>query len=70
VGTERVRQIRQVTQLPLVAIGGINRNNIISVIRGGADSVCLISAILNAPDITLAARELINIIEDSNEKTD
>jgi thiamine-phosphate pyrophosphorylase len=70
VGLERLRVIRPITHLPLVAIGGINKENVKSVMGAGADSVCLISAILGSDDITLAAREVIQIIEDKNEKTD
>jgi thiamine-phosphate pyrophosphorylase len=70
VGLERIHQIRPLTRLPMVAIGGINKENARSVMEAGADSVCIISAILGAEDITLAAREIIQIIEDKNEKTD
>lgn len=63
VGLETVRQVRQVIKTPLVAIGGINRDNARSVIEAGADSVCVISAVLNAPDITRAARDIIKKIE-------
>jgi thiamine-phosphate pyrophosphorylase len=68
VGLERLRLIRPLTCLPLVAIGGINKENAKSVMEAGADSVCLISAILGAQDITLAACEIIRIIEDKDEK--
>jgi thiamine-phosphate pyrophosphorylase len=70
VGLERLRQIRPLTNLPLVAIGGINKSNAEAVLSAGADSICVISAILGALDINLAAREIIRIIEDKNEKTD
>jgi thiamine-phosphate pyrophosphorylase len=70
IGLERLRQIRPLTSLPLVAIGGINKNNAKSVLSAGADSICIISAILGAADINYAAREIIRIIEDKNEKTD
>jgi thiamine-phosphate pyrophosphorylase len=65
VGLERIKQIRPLTRLPLVAIGGINKENAKSVIDAGADSVCLISAILGAEDIALAAREVIEKIGQS-----
>jgi thiamine-phosphate pyrophosphorylase len=70
VGLERLRLIRPLTRLPLVAIGGINKENAKSVIDAGADSVCLISAILEAEDIASAAKEVIQKIEDKDEKTD
>jgi thiamine-phosphate pyrophosphorylase len=49
VGLEGVRQARQLTQKPLVAIGGITRANAASVIEAGADSVAVISDLLREP---------------------
>ena len=63
VGVERIAEIRAVTNLPLAAIGGISAANIDSVINEGADSACVISAVLGAPDISQAARRFIEIIE-------
>lgn len=41
-GIERFRQLRPITELPLVAIGGITRANALSVLEAGADSVAVI----------------------------
>jgi thiamine-phosphate pyrophosphorylase len=49
VGLEGVRQARQLTRKPLVAIGGITRANATSVIEAGADSVAVISDLLRDP---------------------
>jgi thiamine-phosphate pyrophosphorylase len=49
VGLEGVRQARQLTRKPLVAIGGITRANAASVIEAGADSVAVISDLLRDP---------------------
>jgi thiamine-phosphate pyrophosphorylase len=46
VGLERVRRARSLTSKPLVAIGGITRENARSVIEAGADSVAMIGALL------------------------
>ncbi len=59
VGLERLRQIRQVVSLPLVAIGGINKDNVAEVVAAGAESVAVIGAILQADDIEEAARQII-----------
>lgn len=58
VGLERLRQIRQAVSLPLVAIGGITGGNAAEVIAAGAVSVAVISAVLLAPDIEKATREM------------
>lgn len=38
-------------KVPWFAIGGINLTNISDVLRAGATRICVVSAILNAPDI-------------------
>jgi len=49
VGLGGVRRARQLTGKPLVAIGGITRANVASVIEAGADSVAVISDVLRDP---------------------
>jgi thiamine-phosphate pyrophosphorylase len=63
VGVERLRQIRRAVSLPLVAIGGINKDNAAGVSAAGADSVAAISAILGAEDVEEAARQIIAAFE-------
>jgi thiamine-phosphate pyrophosphorylase len=46
VGLDGIRRVRALTQKPLVAIGGITRENARSVIDAGADSVAAIGALL------------------------
>jgi thiamine-phosphate pyrophosphorylase len=48
VGLDGVRRARALTGKPLVAIGGITRENARSVIEAGADSVAVIGALLVA----------------------
>lgn len=47
VGLEGVRRARALTNLPLVAIGGITLENAASVIEAGADSVAVIKALFD-----------------------
>jgi thiamine-phosphate pyrophosphorylase len=46
IGLEGVRRARALTGKPIVAIGGITRENARSVIEAGADSVAVISGLL------------------------
>lgn len=57
-GLEGVRALAGRSLLPVVAIGGINRTNVAAVMRAGVQGVCVISAVLGAPDPEQAAREL------------
>lgn len=49
IGLEGVGAARSLTSKPLVAIGGITRQNCRSVLEAGADSVAIISDLLNNP---------------------
>ncbi len=49
IGLEGVRVARGLTGKPLVAIGGITRQNCRSVLEAGADSVAVISDLLDNP---------------------
>lgn len=49
IGLDGVRKARQVTSKPLVAIGGITRENCRQVREAGADSVAVISDLLESP---------------------
>ena len=49
VGVDGVRRARELTSKPLVAIGGITRANARAVVDAGADSVAVISDLIEAP---------------------
>ncbi|MFI5103344.1 MAG: thiamine phosphate synthase [Terriglobales bacterium] len=55
IGVEGVRQARAATTKPLVAIGGITRENCLQVKAAGADSVAVISDLLESPAKAVAA---------------
>ena len=59
IGVDRLRQIRQAVSSPLVAIGGINENNISQVIAAGANSAAVVSAVLNEEDIKGTVQRLM-----------
>jgi len=60
---DRVRDVKQAVDVPVVAIGGINASNIDQVIEAGADAVAVISAVCTAADPGAAARELARRFE-------
>ena len=67
IGLEGLRQIRQAVTLPLVAIGGITKDNAAEVIAAGASSVAVISAILQAGSPEEAARQIVARLEVQSE---
>jgi thiamine-phosphate pyrophosphorylase len=60
VGLEGVSQARQATKKPLVAIGGITRENCSQVRAGGADAVAVISDLLESP--TKAVADFLRVL--------
>ena len=52
-----VRWAAENVKIPWFAIGGINLQNLDEVLAAGARSICVVSAILNAADVTQACRE-------------
>jgi thiamine-phosphate pyrophosphorylase len=51
---EYVRWATKNVTIPWFAIGGINLENLGDVLAAGAERVCVVSAILNAPDVAKA----------------
>ena len=60
VSIEEVENIAKSVSIPTVAIGGISLNNIKELSGSGIDGVAVVSAIMNAEDPKLAARQLSN----------
>jgi thiamine-phosphate pyrophosphorylase len=60
VGIQGVRKARELTRKPLVAIGGITRQNCASVIEAGADAVAVISDVTR--DTGKSAEEFLRIL--------
>ncbi|MFD0713808.1 thiamine phosphate synthase [Paenibacillus sp. GCM10027626] len=58
VAMEELREIRKAIQLPVVVIGGINKNTIPLFSNTGIDGIAVVSAVISEDDITLAAAKL------------
>ena len=68
VGVDMIRELKRKVSTPLVAIGGINSDNIAEVVAAGADSVAVISAIFKWEHIEEAVHQLIVEMERAKEK--
>lgn len=62
IGLAPIGEVKRRVSLPVLAIGGINRDNVESVIRAGADGVAVISAVAEAEDMAGATAELLALI--------
>ena len=55
---ETLKAICDAVDIPVVAIGGLNKSNILELSGTGVDGVALVSAIFSAEDIESECREL------------
>jgi thiamine-phosphate pyrophosphorylase len=66
IGTEFIRRVRDLSDKPIVAIGGITLENAASVIQAGADCVAVISDVLRAPDHGQRAKQYLETLGAAN----
>lgn len=67
---EKLKEIRKAVTIPIVAIGGINRENMLQLKGSGVDGVAVVSAMFAADDPGKATAELLKtarIMVDENE---
>ncbi|AXI25644.1 thiamine phosphate synthase [Methanofervidicoccus sp. A16] len=63
-GLEGLREIVENVHIPVVAIGGINHENVKEVLEVGVDGVAVISAIVGSEDVVEATRRMMEMIEE------
>ncbi len=66
-GLDVLREIRRSVSVPVIAIGGINLDNVREVIATGADGVAVISVVVGSRNIIAASRELKKRISESKQ---
>lgn len=62
IGPLKIREVKDAIKLPVVAIGGINKENCESVIQNGADSLVAISAVVCSDDVKRETRYFIDLV--------
>lgn len=60
---ERIAEIREAVNLPLVAIGGITAAHIPELVANHADGIAVISAVTRAKNMKTATRELVKTMK-------
>jgi thiamine-phosphate pyrophosphorylase len=66
VGLELVRKVRNLTEKPIVAIGGITLERAVSVIEAGADCVAVIRDVMCSPKPGEQARRFLDALGAAN----
>ena len=69
-GLQRFAAMRRKIPGPVLALGGIEANNVVDAMATGADGIALIRAILGAPDPQQAAEDIISQMTSSYTVTD
>jgi thiamine-phosphate pyrophosphorylase len=60
-GLEMLREIRAAVKLPIVAIGGINEQNVAEVWKAGADAAAIIGDIMSADDMGSKVQSIVGM---------
>ena len=63
-GLEILKKIRDCVNIPIVAVGGITKDNVVDVIRAGADGVVAVSSVLNSVNVYDNIMSFIKIIKE------
>ena len=67
-GIEPLRKARKLAKVPLVAIGGINIDNVTPVVEAGADAICVTAAVASAENPEAAAAAMVEAIRSAGGK--
>lgn len=67
-GIATIKMVRKDVNLPIVAIGGINKENIGPVIKAGADAAVAISAVVCSDDVYKEVSDFNRIIKENKSK--
>lgn len=68
ISRETLQEICRAVSIPVVAIGGIKRENLMQLAGSGAAGVSVISGIYGQPDIRKACEELLALAKEMTEK--
>jgi thiamine-phosphate pyrophosphorylase len=70
IGSETIKKVKNAIKLPVVAIGGINKENCMSVIEAKADSLVAISAVVCSEDVKREIKDFMELIRESKEENE
>ncbi|WP_406659656.1 thiamine phosphate synthase [Methanolobus sp. ZRKC3] len=69
VGAHMIRKVKDAINIPVVAIGGINKENCLPVIEGGTDGLVAISAVVCSDDVKKETKDFIDLILNTRSET-
>ncbi len=69
-GAEKIGKIKEEIGIPVIALGGINENNVNGVLENGADGIAVITAILQSENPRQSASRLYKEIKKNESKSE
>jgi thiamine-phosphate pyrophosphorylase len=67
-GLDMIKKVRNRVGLPIIAVGGINKENVVDVIKSGADGIVAVSAVLDSNDVYANVLDFIRLIKEVKSK--
>ena len=64
ISRETIRAVTAAVDIPVVAIGGISRDNVLELVGCGLDGVAVVSALFAQKDVKAAAEEMLRLSEE------
>jgi thiamine-phosphate pyrophosphorylase len=69
-GVEKIGEIKEEIDIPVIALGGINENNVNDVLENGADGIAVMSAILQSENPRQSTSRLYKEIKRNESKSE
>ncbi len=69
IGTDEIRRVHELVQLPIFCIGGIKLQNLPAVLAAGAKRVVIVSGLLQSDDVAAATRAAKALLNQKSEIT-
>ncbi len=59
IGSKIIQKIKKIVSIPVIAVGGINEDNIEEVIKAGADGIAIASGLFKEKEVILTTERLL-----------
>ncbi len=68
-GPKELKRVLESVSILVVAIGGINMDNLLKVLETGCKSICMMSAVLTTDNVEKESKKIIGVINDATGKS-
>jgi len=64
-GVEMLKKVRDMVDIPIVAVGGITLDNVYDVVKMGADGVVAVSSVLDSNDVYSRVKDFMKVFKEA-----